>query len=211
MLLMASKPVSHVQALLDRPEQVQPEGLEPVQHGKFTLSASGLQWQGVPTIEEWAEVGHVLAVMDRGLAFLIGDWIRFGEAAYGEMAAQVIDARTWRPETVRNYVWLAEKVPVQNRMLDRGLTVSHHQAVAALTSAKQHTWLRRAQDGHDGAVWPVSRLKAAIREGEDLPETAWRILITCASRPKRDTLLKKLELDGHQCKALDSRGSRSGT
>ena len=197
--------VAHVKALLDEPEATQPEGLAPVHHGKFELTSHGLIVHGKPSIDEWSEVGQMLAVMERGIAFICGDWIRWGEATYGEMAAQVIDARTWKAETVRAYTWLSEKVPLENRMVDRGLTISHHMAVAALPPGQQRKWLQRAL-GDGTEHWTVGRLKAEINSGEDSEEVGWWILVQATSATDQKKLLKSLELDGRTCKSVTKKG-----
>ena len=194
----------HVKALTEPPEPV--EALAPIHYGKFTFTATGLlvDVDSRPTFEEWAEVGQVLAVMDRGIQFLIGDWIAYGEGAYKELAAQVVDARDWAEETVRNYRWLARQIPPENRYADKRLTVAHYQAVAPLTPREQRTWLRRALgDGDDR--WSAGRLKAAIRNGADPEPTGFYVLVKCATEAKRDALQKQLELDGHECRAVTKR------
>lgn len=191
-------PVGHLRAMLDQPEAAQPDGLAPVRLGPFTLSENGLRVEGEPSYAEWAAVGHYLAVTAKGLAFQVGDWIRYGEAAYGELAAQVIDARHWAPETVRNYVWLSEKVPPQNRMLDR-LPLRHHQLVAALPPDQQRRWLRRAlNDG--GPTWKISQLRQAIIEGSEVEATDWFLVVRCRDEASRDELKGRLEGMGLQCR-----------
>lgn len=179
------------------------EQLVPIKHGAFTLTAAGLEVDGHPPIEQWAEVGHVLALMDRGLAFLIGDWLRYGEAAYGELAAQVIDARTWKPETVRNYVWLSEKVPMANRMLDHGLTVAHHQIIAALPPADQRRWLTAAAAADE--PWTVSRLRAAVRNGCDTEANDWYVFVRCSSKEQQNELIRTLRVGGYICRSIEKR------
>ena len=198
--------VAHVKALLEEPEPAAPDGLAPVHHGKFTFTSCGMLVEGTPSYEEWAEVGGVLAVMHRGIQFLVGDWIAFGEKSYGELAAQAIDARSWSAETVRNYVWLAKSVPPTNRMLDRGLSVAHHQAVAHCSPKEQRTWLRKALS--EETPWSVGRLKAAIKEGADPQPTAWLLMVTCASEAKQRALQKQLELDGYAVTAVTRRSAK---
>jgi hypothetical protein len=197
--------VAHLKALVDAPEPAQPDGLEPVQHGKFQFTSQGLVVTGDPSFEDWAQAMHTVAVIERGLAFLVGDLIRFGEDKFGELAAQVIDARSWKPETVRAYTWLAEKVPMENRMLDRGLTVKHHLAVAKLPEPEQRKWLQRALNNGE-EQWTTARLQAAIKNGADEEATRFYVLVECTTQKRRDELQKQLELDGHICKSVDKRG-----
>lgn len=207
----------HLQAMLDEPESPQDDtrALAPVIHGKFQLTSTGLTVtngpqvidqetgevldDGKPTYQEWEEVGHILAVMERGIAFIVGDWIRFGEAQYGHQAAQVIDARSWSAETVRNYVWISKNVPAENRMLDRGLSVRHHQLVAGLPPAEQRRWLRRAlNDG--GEHWSTNQLRAALKEGDPVEATAWYVIVKCKSEAARDDITGRLRAEGYECK-----------
>ncbi len=196
--------IVHVKALTELPDPPAPEGLAPIHHGKFTFTGQGLIVTGAPTYEEWEEVGAVLAVMDRGIQFLVGDWISYGQEKYGELAAQAIDARSWRPETVRAYVWLAKSVPPANRMLDRGLSIKHHLAVAALPPSEQRLWLRRALNEVD--PWTVSRLTTAIKHGEDQQPTGWLVLVRCHNAADQETLIKDMELSGRSAKAIVKRG-----
>lgn len=198
--------VQHLQALVDAPEPPQPppEALRPVTLGKFEFTPSGVKVLGKPEIEEWAAALHVVSVLERGLAFCVGDLILYGEDAYGEAAAQYIDARHWAPETVRNYVWISKQVPVRNRMIDRGLSMAHHQLVAALEAPEQRRWLKRAAS-EDAEPWTVARLRAAIREGGDTAPTAWFAVVRCSSEDARDSLVKRLESEGFACKATERR------
>jgi hypothetical protein len=199
--------VQHVEALINAPDPVEPDGLEPVRHGKFTFTSQGLvvdTTDGEPTFEEWGQAMHTVAVLVRGIAFLVGDLIRYGEARFGEMAAQIIDARSWQPETVRVYKWLAENVPMENRMLDRGLSVKHHQIVGKLPEQEQRKWLRLAlNDG--GEPWTTARLGQAIKNGSDMTPSRFFVLVEARSERVRDELQKKLELDGYFCKAVERR------
>lgn len=197
--------VRHVKALLDAPPQLAPDGLAPVHMGKFTFTPAGLSVEGTPSFEEWAEAMGVLAVLERGLAFVAGDLMIFGEREFGERAAQIIDARSWSASTVKVYTWLARSVPPQNRMLDRGLTIAHHLAVAALEPPAQAKWLKQACA--DPEPWSVGQLKAAVKHGSVQDETAWLIVVTCPSAAKQEKLQKQLELDGYACKAVTKRGA----
>lgn len=180
--------------------------IPPYRYGRFTFSTSGLACDGEPKFEEWEDVGQVLAVQVRGLQFQVGDWLRIGEKYFGEKASQVIDARCWSESTVRVYRHVAEKVPVANRMLDRGLAYAHHQAVAALAPRQQKTWLTRALGNGDGRPWSVARLKTAIKSGADQPETGWWVLVSCTSAKDQEALVKRMELDGRTAKPTTRRG-----
>lgn len=198
--------VQHVQAMIEKPEPIEPDAV-PVIHGAFTLYPTGLVVRGEPTFNEWAEVGHVLRVMEQGIAFLVGDWIRYGEGRFAEMAYQVIDAREWKPETVRNYVWVAKSVPIENRIINKGLKHAHHQAVASLPPAEQRKWLRMAHEEYEngGEIWSVQRLKQAIKAGSDVQPTAWYVLVQVDKEYDQNYLVKELNEKGYRAKAVTKR------
>lgn len=199
--------IAHLKAPLDAAPPVAADTqLVPYSLGAFTFTASGITTDRTPTYEEWEEIGQMLAVQVRGLQFIVGDWLLLGETHFGEAAAQAIDARSWSEETVRNYLWVAKSVPMENRRED--LTFAHHQLVAGLKPQEQKKWLKRAATDDPAAVWTVKRLKDAIREGGDAEATSWYVLVEVDSVEKRDALQKRLELEGHQCKSVERRGGR---
>lgn len=201
--------VQHIRATVDLPA-IQADvvtSLAPYRYGHFIFSPNGLTVEGKPKFEEWEEVGHMLAVQARGIQFMVGDWLNWGEANFGELAAQVIDARSWSPSTVAVYRHVAGKVPAECRFLDRGLDYAHHQAVAALAPKEQKKWLRQALgDGGAEEHWPVTRLKAAIKDGGDAPVSEWFLIVGCGSEARREELRRDLELKGYRCKDNERRG-----
>lgn len=96
--------------------------------------------------EHWERIGEILKRVESGVQWWIGDWMTYGEQRYGEKQAQALDAHeeTGRNvDTLRNYQWVAEHVPVVRRLTT--LSWSHHQAIAALKPKEQVVWLERAQ------------------------------------------------------------------
>lgn len=197
--------VQHVAALIEEPD-LPASSLElvPVRRGNFIFTANGLAVEGDPDYHEWAGVMTDLAVVVCGLSFLVGDLINFGEARYPEMASQIIDARHWSDETVRNYKWVAENVPMRNRMLDRGLSFKHHQIVAGLPPAQQRKWLLRCLKGDE--VWSAAKLGDAITRDGDALEKGWQVLVSCTSAAQRADLVKRLERESYTCKSLTRYG-----
>jgi hypothetical protein len=185
-----------------------PETEPCVRLGKFVFTATGLLTEGNPTYDEWAAAGQGILVLMKGLEFAVGDWLNYGEAKYGELAAQVVDARDWAPETVRVYRWVAAKVPPQNRMLGDGLKFAHHQAVAGLAPAKQRQWLEAAAstDNEDGKPWTSGRLKAALKSGGEEPATRWWVLVEMRGEEDQRLFLREMEASNRAAKAVTRRG-----
>lgn len=178
--------------------------LEPYTYGKFEFSANGLRAIGKPTYAEWQQVGHKLSVDTRSLAFQVGDWLRIGEEYFDELAAQVIDARQWQEETVRVYRYVAARVPMENRMLDKGLTYSHHQAVAKLSPPEQRDWLAKAADGDGEKPWPVARLKAAMKQAVNGSEAAltFGVTVLCDDEADQQACCRQLDNIGRRYKTF---------
>ena len=94
--------------------------------------------------EVWEAYGMGLQRVGRALHFVIGDWLNYGEAHYGEMYTQAIDIMPFTYGTLRNDKWVASKVPLSLRN-DR-LSWNHHYAVANVEEPeKQESWLRLAE------------------------------------------------------------------
>lgn len=172
----------------------------------FTLSPTGLIVKGKPSFNECHAMFLSLRTLERGLQIAIGDAIKYIRDRFGERADQIISAATgWTAETARNYEWVAERVTPDRR--HPALTISHYQAVAALQPKEQKKWLEKAiapiEDG--GEVWKVSRLKAAVKHGDDLPVTKHMLVVECVSEKDREDLQNELVGRGYQCHASDSR------
>lgn len=171
----------------------------------FKTTVNGLVIDGDPGFDAWAQAGQTLRVVEKGAQFAIGDFVLYGEAKYGEQAAQVLDASDgWSLSTIRNYAWLAERIPASARRMDR-LGIRHHQLVASLSAAKQRDWLERAAADEEEQPWTVARLKAAIESGEDAAPTAFYVLVTCETLERQKEILARLETQGLKCKAIEKR------
>lgn len=122
--------------------------------------------------ERWEDIGRFLGSLDRRTRWYIGDWLNFGEAIFGEEAAQAVEA------TVADRYDLAERVTgldhqtlvnIRNvcaniaktrRRSELGFWI--HQEVSALEADEQEQWLARAVD--EGLT--KSQLRALVRGTE---------------------------------------------
>lgn len=200
-----SPATQHLQSVVGVPSIDRDSDLAPVVLGQhFQITAAGLSVVGEPSFETCQTLWSALRTLEKSLAFAIGDAIRYFEARWGERASQIIDVTGLSYETCRNYRWIAEKVSSENRMIDRGLSMAHHQLVARLQPPEQRRWLKRAAS-EDAEPWTVARLRAAIREGGDTAPTAWFAVVRCNSEDARDSLVKRLESEGFACKATERR------
>jgi len=129
------------------------------------------RWRLGPGIRElrfvnfghWTRLGEILKRAESGIQWWLGDWMNYGENQYREKYAQAVDAHEetgLNVDTLRNYQWVAERVPPVMRITN--LPWSFHQAVAALSPDEQGSWLAEAK----GAGWTYRELKGAIRKAE---------------------------------------------
>ncbi len=125
--------------------------------GPFSLTATGLTATGRPSFEEWAHCGAVLKQIGGAVQFWLGDWLAFGEGAYGERVAQALEASAYEESTLRNCAWVARAVPPARRR--EAVPFALHQEVAPLPPEEQDRWLAKAETEQCSRA----ELRAAIR------------------------------------------------
>jgi hypothetical protein len=109
-------------------------------------------------VEEWSRIGQRLGMMGRCNQWWIGDWIRYGNAKYGEKYSRAAKLTGYDVQTLTNMVYVASRFDDIVRRRE-GLSWSHHEAVAALEPAKQDQWLALAT----GLKWSVNDLRVELR------------------------------------------------
>lgn len=114
--------------------------------------------------EKWEAAIHQLIATGASSAWLIGDGLSLGESWFGEDYAQAFDPDKMKRidvDTLRNFQWVAEKVPVVRRRTK--LSWSHHQEVAAMMADGQDYWLDLAE--RNG--WSRNELRREIKRDKD--------------------------------------------
>lgn len=94
--------------------------------------------------DDWVSVGAALRHMERNVKWWLGDWWRYGERRYGELAGAAA-ATGLDGETVRGAAWVATKFsePVRRRT---DLSFEHHKEVAGLPAEKADRLLEEAAE-----------------------------------------------------------------
>lgn len=118
-------------------------------------------------IERWMEIGNFLGSIHRASSWFLGDWILFGEAAYGEMYSQAVDDLGLEYKTCANTVYVCRAVSPAVRRSD--LSFSHHAEIAKLKPTNQRRYLALAKKNG----WTKVQLREAIKNGGALPE-GWK-------------------------------------
>ena len=127
-----------------------------VQETGYDLSSIGLRLKDPDLpLEDFTHICWMLGRFHEAVRFAIGDALIQGEALYGQLAFQAFEALQLSEEGRTEYRRVAEAVPISVRR--KGLSWSHHRAVAALKKPgpdgfpvpdreAQKRWLKRAAD-----------------------------------------------------------------
>jgi hypothetical protein len=112
---------------------------------------------------EWAAVGRRFGTVARCSQWWIGDWIRYGVAAWGEKYAEAARITGYDTGTLRNMAWVASQFDLSLR--NDKLSWSHHALLAPLTIEEKRSWLARAARDR----LSVADLRAELRGGRSQP------------------------------------------
>jgi hypothetical protein len=132
------KPVSNGQ---------QPTSAEPANGAgpQPKVAVTKVAWMAPPDLDlkAWIEQGRRIGVMGRSAGWWIGDWLRFGNAKYGERYARAVRITGYDSQTLMNMVYVASRFDISRRR--EKLSWSHHAELAALEPGPQDELLERAE------------------------------------------------------------------
>jgi hypothetical protein len=130
----------------------------------------GLPWG------QFEAIGAMLGVAHRGIQWMIGDWMLYGEGEYGEIVYQAAAATGMAEQTCMNYMSVAKAIPPSRRRPNVPFSV--HDAVRTLPPKEQKQVLDRAARG-----MPRREVRELVRElkGDPAPVVA---VCECCGRPK---------------------------
>lgn len=111
---------------------------------------------GMP-FDSWRSLGSRITLIANCSAWWLGDWLIYGEQAYGDRYRQAIADTSLSYQTLRNYAWMARTFPVSRRR--DTLSFGHHVEVAAIPEDEQDVWLARAEQSN----WSRNRLRRALQ------------------------------------------------
>ena len=109
------------------------------------------------SFEKWERVGETLRTIESGVQWWLGDWLNYGERAYGEKYAQAVDesqAHTWR-----QYAWVASRFETSVRT-DKVSFGVHERLAGVLDVAERHALLQRAAKEE----WTVAQARETVRD-----------------------------------------------
>jgi hypothetical protein len=108
-----------------------------------TATARGLRLRDGLTFEDWVGAGRQISKISSASAWWLGDWLLYGEQAYGRRYRAALELTPFDYKTLRNYAWVARRFAMSRRR--DSLSFQHHAEVASLTDPEQDLWLKRAE------------------------------------------------------------------
>jgi hypothetical protein len=113
----------------------------------------------------WLTHGRRLGAIGRGVSWWLGDWLRYGNARYGEKYARASVITGYDVQTLMNMVYVASRFEPRRRR--DALSWSHHAELAALSEAEQERWLSFAESNRIS----VRSLRQELRATQRHPVT----------------------------------------
>jgi hypothetical protein len=95
-------------------------------------------------LDEWSALGRRFGEIGRCSQWWLGDWIHYGNAAFGERYSRAAKLTGYDAQSLMNMVYVASRFAIYRRR--ENLSWSHHATLAALEGAEQEHWLTRASE-----------------------------------------------------------------
>ena len=107
------------------------------------LAPSAVSWAPSATLtaRQWMEYGQRLRRLGMGANWWVGDWIRYGNARYGERYKLATKLTGYDKQTLMNFAYVSSRFAVSRRSVE--VSWSHHAELAALDPDAQLRWLAR--------------------------------------------------------------------
>lgn len=125
--------------------------------GAITPTSLDLTVAGDLSYERYEALGAYLGQINRSCAWWIGDWMLYGEGAYGDKFAQAVAETGLAEQTLLNRIYVCKHVPPKRRRV--GVSFSVHAEVAPLPAKEQTYWLNKAEKGG----WTRAQLRDAMK------------------------------------------------
>jgi hypothetical protein len=116
-----------------------------VDRAGYKLTELGLEPKRVIHFEEWETLGQWLGQFNRGIQWVLGDWLAYAEGRgdWTDKYSQALDVTGLEYQTLANYRWVAVRIPLIRRRVE--LSWSHHRLVAGIEDIKKaDAWLKQA-------------------------------------------------------------------
>jgi len=130
-----------------------------------TVSRTSMELRPGLSKDEWLEAGRFCAMVERANRWWIGDFLNYGEHAYGQTYAEALTLFELDYFTLAQLKWVASVFEFYDRSQNPKISWTHHLAVAALEPEARSYWLSEA----DTYGWSVRELKARVKGDKSKP------------------------------------------
>jgi hypothetical protein len=120
-------------------------------------------------IAEWADIGRRFGSMGRCAQWGLGDWVRYGNAKFGERYARAARITGYDVQSLMNMVYVASRYEISRRR--ESLSWSHHETVASLEIDEQDCWLNRAESQKLSVLDLRTELRSARRRPKNTSQS----------------------------------------
>lgn len=140
----------------------------------FKITLTGLEIYGKPTFEQWLAQGEQLWYAKQSISWCLGDWLNYGEAAYGQKYSQVLDDTRYTLHSLQNIAYTCNAILPPARR--EGVSFSNHSEVASLAENEREYALDMLQSKQ----WNRDDVRAYKRtlKGESIQASKRALTIT---------------------------------
>ena len=150
---------------------------QPIQlpHHKVTVSRIGMRINEKLTPEEWQELAAGIGEMASSIAFIVGDWLVYGQSLFGTdgFPDKKVDHPSYQLalkatgldlSTLQNYAYVSRSIPYSLR--SERLSWEHHRLLAKLPDGEIQNWIETcvAEDSA-GRRMSTRRLRKSLNLG----------------------------------------------
>ena len=132
---------------------------------RAVLTPTAWHREGDMPFRAWVHQGQRLGLLGRGAGWWIGDWLRYGNASYGEKYSRAGRITGYDAQTLMNMVYVASRYEFSRRR--ENLSWSHHAELASLDAPAQEEFLDRAERDRLSVRDLRELVRLARREGRD--------------------------------------------
>ncbi len=122
--------------LLEKPPRASIQNGRTNRHG---LTPVGWAPEGEIGMEKWTDQGRRFGLMARCSQWWVGDWVRYGDEAYGTRYNKASKISGYDVQTLMNMVYVALRFEISRRR--ESLSWSHHAELAPMNPEEQCRWL----------------------------------------------------------------------
>lgn len=115
-----------------------------VDYGQFRLTSVGLQISGEITVEQWQQIGEVLAKAKSAVKWWIGDWIQSANAQWGSTYDEAMRITNYSLKSLQNIAYIAGNVDFSLRR--EKLSFAHYAILAPMSHEDQAVVINRLDE-----------------------------------------------------------------